>query len=71
MSEKHLNERQAAEYVNLSVFTLRHYRNSRRRGIIKGPDYVKGEGRMGRVQYPKAELDKWLRDGLLRSRSAG
>ena len=56
-----LTTMEAAAYVRLSHRTLERYRVTG-----EGPTFVK-LGR--RVFYPRAELDKWIRNGFRRSTS--
>lgn len=53
MPEHYMTTRQAAEYLGLSMQTLRHYRSQG-----KGPMYHKRNARM--VHYTKEDLDAWM-----------
>ena len=62
-----LNEREAAELVGLSVFTLRKWRQARR-----GPRFVKlpgakrrGHGSAGRVLYREGDLLAFLEEATV------
>lgn len=49
-----LNTQQAARYLGFKPYTMRRWRSEG-----KGPRYVKGEGRNGRVLYLVEELEAW------------
>ena len=52
-----LTVREAATATGLSVFTLDQYRTLRKRGVVRGPDFV----RCGRsVFYPSEAVDAFL-----------
>jgi excisionase family DNA binding protein len=48
-----LTEQEAAEYINMSVKTLRRWRFDRR-----GPNYAKIAGKS--IRYPISELQDWI-----------
>lgn len=52
-----LSTREAAEATGLTVFTLDQYRQLRKRGVDRGPEFVR-EGRS--VLYPRRAVDAWL-----------
>lgn len=53
-----LTRKQASEATGLTVFTLDQYRQLRRAGIERGPEFVN----VGhRVMYPAAAVDAFLR----------
>ena len=58
--EKLLNERQAANYLNLSVGTLRNWRTD---GKNKGPLFCKVGGYS--VRYPMPELRSFVSDSMV------
>jgi hypothetical protein len=63
MNAKNLSQKEAAEYLNLSVETLKRLRI---KGL--GAKYIKlntgTEGKNQKILYPIEELDKWLNDSL-------
>jgi len=53
------NEHQAAEYLAVTVHTLRHWRHK-----MKGPAYLKFPGSQT-VRYRQSDLDKYLTASLV------
>lgn len=57
-SDALLTRAEAAEATGLSVFTLDQYRQLRKRGISRGPDFVVRDGR--RIYYAHSAVEAWL-----------
>lgn len=58
-SRRYLSEKQAANYLNISVKTLQRHRTT---GF--GPEFAK---LVGRVVYDRTILDAWVADNLVNS----
>jgi predicted DNA-binding transcriptional regulator AlpA len=58
----YLTPREVAAVTGFAVSTLAHWR-VQGKGQGTGPPYVK---RAGRIRYPQAELEQWMRAGGLR-----
>ena len=52
--KEYLTEQEAADYISLSVKTLRRWRFDRR-----GPNYAKIAGKS--IRYPLLELQEWIK----------
>ena len=53
-----LTEQEAAEYINMSVKTLRRWRFDRR-----GPNYAKIAGKS--IRYPISDLQEWIKQQIV------
>jgi predicted DNA-binding transcriptional regulator AlpA len=61
-----LTEKQAAEYLGVSVYLLQRMRS---RGM--GPDYVRVGGRKGRaIRYSLDALDAWIEQNTVKTGGA-
>ena len=57
-TKEFLTEQEAAEYINMSVKTLRRWRFDRR-----GPNYAKIAGKS--IRYPISELQEWIKQQIV------
>ena len=56
--KEYLTEQEAADYISLSVKTLRRWRFDRR-----GPNYAKIAGKA--IRYPLLELQEWVNQQIV------
>ncbi|MEW5832331.1 MAG: helix-turn-helix domain-containing protein [Campylobacterota bacterium] len=59
-----LKDTEVAEMINVSVHTLRTWRE---RG--RGPKYIKAEGKRGAVRYELDDVLKWIEESRDRART--
>jgi len=59
-----LKDTEVAEMINVSVHTLRTWRE---RG--RGPKYIKAEGKRGSVRYELDDVLKWIEESRDRART--
>ena len=58
-----LKDTEVAEMINVSVHTLRTWRERDR-----GPKYIKAEGKRGAVRYELDDILKWIEESRNRAR---